>query len=964
MNTFELKWQQHIDDIKSDVSLYIHKKTKAEVIVIKNDDPEKTFGISFKTLPKTHNGIAHILEHMVLTGSEKYPVKDPFSYLLKTSLYTFLNAMTYRDKTIYPVASTNEKSFENLVDVYLDTVFFPNLNENTFKQQGWHYSLSDINSEIEYKGVVFNEMKGAFSDPNELIYRYLDRSLFPDSVYGVESGGVPKDIPNLTFEELKNFHASFYHPSNAKVLLYGDLDAQKYMHKLSVYFDAFEINSDIPEIKSQAKFTKEIHVQESYAQSSGTDIEKCYLGIGWVLDITEKDFIPMEVMTYVLLNSPASPFRKAILDSGYCEQIVPFGFNSGYKQPILYVGFSGVLREDLSKLEKLVESSIRDFVKNVNSELLNAGLNKLEFIRSEADFGGEPKGLVYFDLMLSSWLYGRDPREGLYFKKEINDLRETIKVDINLFKDLFTNCLLSNKHKAILQLTPDTVLLDALNKEEKNKLAEIKNNSREGELEELIKSTEEFETWNKSVDTKEQIDKLPKLSISDVDKKIKTFQTKKRIIKPGHTVLLNEVETNDIVYLDIAYDLLNLPKNLISYAQLYGKSMNRLGTKDISPQELGLMIDSELGGFHYESNAHSKINSSDFSAYFIASSKILLSNLTRGLGVFERLLLETNFDNLENLEQLIIEEKAACESSLVSSGHQYANIRARSSLSPVYDIREKVSNIEYLLFLRDLEKKIKNKQTKEISEDLMNVHDLLLSGKKVINITCNASINPKVLESLNPLLEKYSFVENDNKYEFEKTVGRREAFIVSSEVNFVSEAYALGNIMGNEGQILAVAKELNTDYLWQKVRSEGGAYGASAYISINDLIFSVASYRDPNILNTYDSYKKIGDFLAKFQPNTEALESLIIGSSNYLNPHLTPSDMGEMALIMHFTDTTFEIIQSRLEALLALKVEDIQKIGDSFAKVLESEKNMVILGKKSQIEEYNKNNTFTIKTLS
>ena len=520
--------KQELNELNATGYLLRHDKTKAKVAVIENEDENKVFSIGFRTPPKDSTGVAHIVEHTVLCGSREFPAKDPFIELAKGSLNTFLNAMTYPDKTVYPVASCNDKDFQNLMHVYLDAVFYPNIykEEKIFKQEGWHYHLDSVEGPLSYNGVVFNEMKGVFSSPEQLIERKIQQSLFPDTSYGFESGGDPVNIPDLTYQEYLDFHSRYYHPSNSYIYLYGDMDMEEKLlwmdENYLSHFDYLKVDSEIPE---QKPFHQPVETEAFYSLAEGESEEgKAYLSYNAVTGTSlDPDlYLAFQVLNYVLVQGVGAPVKQALVDAGIGSEIISY-FEESIRHPYFSIiskntevskkqEFVTIIRNELTKL---VETGI-------NKDSLNAGLNALEFRYREADFGSYPKGLMYGLQMFDSWLYdGEKPFIHICANDTFKRLRE--KMEEGYFESLIQTWLLDNPHRSIVTASPKVGLTAEMDKEEAKKCQAFFDTLSQEQKEKLVRQTEELRRYQEEPTPKEDLEKIPLLSREDIGKKALGF---------------------------------------------------------------------------------------------------------------------------------------------------------------------------------------------------------------------------------------------------------------------------------------------------------------------------------------------------------------------------------------------------------------------------------------------------------
>ncbi len=578
---FNLVKEQHIPELNATAQLYTHKRTGARLLSIINDDENKVFGINFRTTPKDSTGVAHILEHSVLGGSEKYPVKEPFAELLKGSLATFVNAFTAPDKTIYPVASQNMQDFYNLIDVYIDAVLHPSISEQTFMQEGWHYEINDPSEPLTYKGVVFNEMKGAYSSPEGVLETRIFNSLFPKHTYGIDSGGDPGNIPDLTYENFKTFWETYYHPSNSFIFFYGNDDPGKRLKLIEGYLKPYKKRKVKSMVPIARPFKKPKKVQYSYDAGEDAEIaQKNYLVVNWKLPDTSDAVLnySFHVLGDILIGTPASPLRKALLDSGLGEDLAGVGMETSLRQMVFSTGLKGTRARHAKKIEKLIFDTLESLVQNgIDPDTVTAAINTLEFRLRENNTGSFPRGIGLMLRALSTWLYDEDPFKMLAFEDSLNEIKARLSADPRYFEKLIQTHLLDNVHRTTLRLKPDPELGHRLDEEEKARLEKIRASLSNEQVAELVENTKKLKQMQETPNSPEALATLPILKLEDLEKKSITVPIE--VMELGDTrTLYHDLFTNGIVYLDIGFDLHALPKELVSLTEIFGRALFEIGT--------------------------------------------------------------------------------------------------------------------------------------------------------------------------------------------------------------------------------------------------------------------------------------------------------------------------------------------------------------------------------------------------
>jgi len=734
--SFTLQKEQKIHEINATAKLFVHNKTGARLMSVTNADENKVFGITFRTPPKTSNGIAHILEHSVLCGSRKYPVKEPFIELAKGSLKTFLNAFTYPDKTCYPVASQNLQDFYNLIDVYLDAVFYPRISEHTLQQEGWHYEFENPDSPLSFKGIVFNEMKGAYSSPDDLLEDKSRNSLFPNHTYGLDSGGNPAVIPDLTYAEFKSFHENYYHPSNAYIWFYGDDPEDERLKVLDAWlndFDKKEVNSEIP---LRDKFDKPIRKTIPYDSGDSGDA-KAFITLNWMLgEHDTQTGMALDILSHILLATPASPLKKALLDSGLGEDVVG-GHENNLRQTTFQAGMKGIEHKNLDKVEKLILDTLSELAKNgIDPDTIAASLNTIEFRLREQNTGRFPRGLFLMLNALTSWLYDGDPIEALAFETPLNAIKEESDKD-SYFEKLIQTYLLDNPHRSTVHLVPDPEEGKRIAAIETERLSAAKAGMSRSEIEEVIETASKLKALQDAPDSPEALATIPSLSLDDIDRENKSIPLD--IQKIGETpVLFHDLFTNGIVYLDLGFDLHGLPADQLPFVGLFGRMLLQMGTETQDYVQLTQRIGRDTGGIHSSTLASSIRESSDSALWFFLRGKTITSQADELLDILKDVLLTAKLDNRERFKQIVLEDKARAESGLIPGGHAIVDSRLRARFNEADWVSEQISGLEHLFFLRALALEI-DKDWDAVLTKLETVRRTLVNRASMLaNVTLDA----------------------------------------------------------------------------------------------------------------------------------------------------------------------------------------------------------------------------------
>ncbi|KAH0728580.1 hypothetical protein KY290_003201 [Solanum tuberosum] len=937
---FEKVSEQFIDECKSKAVLYKHKKTGAEVMSVSNDDENKVFGVVFRTPPKDSTGIPHILEHSVLCGSRKYPLKEPFVELLKGSLNTFLNAFTYPDRTCYPVASTNTKDFYNLVDVYLDAVFFPKCVEDfqTFQQEGWHYELNDPSDDITFKGVVFNEMKGVYSQPDNLLGRTSQQALFPDNTYGVDSGGDPRVIPSLSFEEFKEFHRKFYHPSNARIWFYGDDDPNERLRILSEYLNMFDASSAPQEsrVKPQRLFSEPVRIVEKYPVGEDGDLKKKHMVcVNWLLSDKPLDLeteLTLGFLDHLLLGTPASPLRKILLESGLGDAIVGGGIEDELLQPQFSIGLKGVSEENIQKVEELIMSTLEGLAeKGFDSDAVEASMNTIEFSLRENNTGSFPRGLALMLRSIGKWVYDMDPFEPLKYQKPLETLKARIAKEGSkaVFAPLMDQYILRNPHRVTVEMQPDPEKASREEQIEKETLDKVKASMTQEDLAELARATHELRLKQETPDPPEALKSVPSLSLQDIPREPVLVPTEIGDIN-GVKVLKHDLFTNDVLYAEVVFNLSSLKQELLPLVPLFCQSLLEMGTKDLDFVQLNQLIGRKTGGlsvYPFTSSVHGKVEPC---SKIIVRGKAMSQRTEDLFYLINRVLQDVQLDDQKRFKQFVSQSRSRMENRLRGSGHSIAAARMGAKLNVAGWISEQMGGVSYLEFLKVLEDQVE-KDWPQISSSLEEIRKSLLSKNGcLINLTAdgkNLNNAEKHISKFLDLLPSTSLVESAA---WNALLSRsNEAFVVPTQVNYVGKAanlYEAGYEL--KGSAYVISNYISNTWLWDRVRVSGGAYGGFCSFDSHSGIFSFLSYRDPNLLKTLDVYDGTSSFLKELEMDDDALTKAIIGTIGDVDSYQLPDAKGYSSLLRYLLGVTDEERQRRREEILSTSLEDFRKFGD------------------------------------
>ncbi len=939
LHGFTLVEEQYIGEYGSQVGLYTHDKTGAQVMSVVNSDENKTFGVTFRTPVSNSKGVPHILEHSVLCGSKKYPIKEPFVELMKGSLNTFLNAFTYPDRTCYPVASANLQDFYNLVDVYLDAVLHPNCikDPQIFAQEGWHLELDDPSQPLTYKGVVYNEMKGVYSSPDSVNGRVTQNVLFPDTSYAKDSGGDPRDIPDLTFEEFKAFYESYYHPSNARFWFYGDDPPAERLRLLGAYLDEFEAREVDSQVGLQKLFDSPKKVVDKYAvgEADGSEGEaRCFVSLNWLLAEEPLDLeteLGLGFLNYLMLGTSASPLRKALTDSGLGESLIGGGIEDELCQPTFSIGLKGVKEEDSAKVEELIMKTLEDLEKEgFANSAIEAAINTIEFSLRENNTGRFPRGLSLMLRAMSAWIYDRDPFRPMKWQDDLAAFKARLDAGENVFGPLIRKYLLGNKHLVTVELKPDAKLGKEMEELEKARLEKERSALEPNGLQAVVKKTEELKEKQETPDSPEALACVPTLSLKDIPKEITTVPTVSSTSASGVTTLSHDLFTNDVLYMDIAFDLKAVPSDLLHLVPLFCRSLTQMGTEKESFIELTERIGRKTGGIGVSPFVSSVRGSSEPVAYVVVRGKTMADKTQDMMDIVSDVLLSAKLDDKDRFMQMVLETKSGMEAGIIGSGHSFAGTRLDAQRSTAGWINEEMGGVAYLDHLRQLVNRVES-DWDGVKKDLETIRSAILQKKgAMVNLTGDEHALTAADKTLSSFWESIPGLTN-TKAEWSNVLARQnEALVVPTQVNYVCKGANLYEDAGYElsGSSYVINKLLGTTWIWDRVRVSGGAYGGFCDFDTHSGMFSYLSYRDPNLLSTVDVYDGTVDFLKNLELTEEELSKAIIGTIGDIDGYQLPDSKGRTAFMRHILGVTEEQRQMRRDEVLGTTLSDFKKFAD------------------------------------
>ena len=952
---YEILDEHRVEDVQSDGFILRHKKSGARIAILSNNDDNKVFYIGFRTPPEDETGVPHIIEHTTLCGSKKFPVKDPFIELAKGSLNTFLNAMTYPDKTVYPVASCNDQDFKNLMDVYLDAVFNPNITkyEEIFKQEGWHYELTGKDDELKINGVVYNEMKGAYSSPDEVLSSQIYRSLFPDNTYSKDSGGNPEYIPKLTYEAYLDFYHKYYHPSNSYIYLYGDMDVVERLvwldkEYLSLY-DYKKVNS---EINKQPAFDEIKNVEAQYSITMDDSQEnKTYLSYNRVVgdSLDEMLYQAFDVLDYALVSSPGAPVKQALIDAGIGDDVYG-SYDAGILQPVFSFVAKNANASQADEFESIIENTLKEVVKTgINKEALLAGINSSEFKFREADFGQFPKGLLFGLNCLDSWLFD-DMKPFIHLECLGTFAKLRKAVDTDYFEKLIQEYLLDNTHGSSVTVKPKRGLGNEREEALAKELSDYKASLSDEEIKKLIEDTEHLKKYQEEPSSDEDLRKLPMLTRADMKKNAMPFSNIEDELLDVK-VVRHDIESNGIDYISFLFDAGDFAQSELGYLGFFTNALGLVSTEKYSYTDLANATNIYTGGISTGTASHPDIKDrNNFVFKFEVKLKVLEKNLDKALELMEQMLLTSDFTDTKRLGELVAQIKARLQANLSSSGHLVAAMRSMSSFSRYALYQDELKGIAFYRSICRIEKEL-SESPKSVSDKLAAIAKKLFArNRMLISFTGNNEAYGNAKPSLEKVIagfNKMSAIGNQAEVHFNTA---KEAFIDASQIQYVAKT---GDFIceGYEytGALRLLRIILSYDYLWINVRVKGGAYGCmNTFLRSGESYF--VSYRDPNLSDTLDVYDRIPEYIKSFSPDERDMTKYIIGTFSALDTPMNPEAKGSRSLSAYLEGITYEQIQKERNEILNAQPEDIRRLADLVEAVLKKD-SICVIGNENMIKE-------------
>lgn len=952
---YEILDEHRVEDVQSDGFILRHKKSGARIAILSNNDDNKVFYIGFRTPPEDETGVPHIIEHTTLCGSKKFPVKDPFIELAKGSLNTFLNAMTYPDKTVYPVASCNDQDFKNLMDVYLDAVFNPNITkyEEIFKQEGWHYELTGKDDELKINGVVYNEMKGAYSSPDEVLSSQIYRSLFPDNTYSKDSGGNPEYIPKLTYEAYLDFYHKYYHPSNSYIYLYGDMDVVERLEWLDKeYLSLYDYKKVNSEINKQPAFDEIKNVEAQYSITMDDSQEnKTYLSYNRVVgdSLDEMLYQAFDVLDYALVSSPGAPVKQALIDAGIGDDVYG-SYDAGILQPVFSFVAKNANASQADEFESIIENTLKEVVKTgINKEALLAGINSSEFKFREADFGQFPKGLLFGLNCLDSWLFD-DMKPFIHLECLGTFAKLRKAVDTDYFEKLIQEYLLDNTHGSSVTVKPKRGLGNEREEALAKELSDYKASLSDEEIKKLIEDTEHLKKYQEEPSSDEDLRKLPMLTRADMKKNAMPFSNIEDELSDVK-VVRHDIESNGIDYISFLFDAGDFAQSELGYLGFFTNALGLVSTEKYSYTDLANATNIYTGGISTGTASHPDIKDrNNFVFKLEVKLKVLEKNLDKALELMEQMLLSSDFTDTKRLGELVAQIKARLQANLSSSGHLVAAMRSMSSFSRYALYQDELKGIAFYRSICHIEKEL-SESPKSVSDKLAAIAKKLFArNRMLISFTGNNEAYGNAKPSLEKVIagfDKMSAVGNQAEVHFNTA---KEAFIDASQIQYVAKT---GDFIceGYEytGALRLLRIILSYDYLWINVRVKGGAYGCmNTFLRSGESYF--VSYRDPNLSDTLDVYDRIPEYIKSFSPDERDMTKYIIGTFSAIDTPMNPEAKGSRSLSAYLEGITYEQIQKERNEILNAQPKDIRRLADLVEAVLKKD-SICVIGNENMIKE-------------
>ena len=956
LKAFEIVEKREISDLNSMSYIVKHKKTGARIALLSNDDNNKVFYIGFRTPPEDSTGVAHIVEHTVLCGSKEFPVKDPFVELVKGSLNTFLNAMTYPDKTMYPVASCNDKDFQNLMHIYLDAVFYPNIHteKKIFLQEGWHYEMNNADDELKMNGVVYSEMKGAFSSPDDVFEREIMNSLYPDTTYGVESGGDPDVIPTLSYEEFLDFHKRYYHPSNSYIYLYGDMDmAEKLAWIDEHYLSKFEPLMIDSAIKLQKTFATVNEVHRTYPVAEEEPLEdNTYLSLNMVIgDTMDRElYIAFQMLDYAICSAQGAPLKQALLDKKIGKDVYSF-YENGIAQPYFSVVAKNCNEKDKEAFLVTIENTLKKMVEEgIDKRSLQASLNNLEFRYREADFDQYPKGLMYGLQIMDSWLYNDNMP---FIHIEANDTYQRLreKIDTDYYEKLIETYILNNHHKSVVVVTPKRGLATRKEEELKQKLADYRASLSKNEIDEIVKNTKELEKYQDEESPKEDLLKIPMLKREDMTKNEEKLINEVRMERDSKC-LFHDVFTNKINYMRFLFDISDIPERLLAPAGLLRIFLGNIDTRQYSYKDLYNEVNIETGGISASITPYADYRKQgDFRLIFDLRSKAFYSKTESAVKLMTEIMLYSKLEDTKRLYELLQETKSKMQANMAAAGHSLAVNRLSSYYSETGMIMETLNGLENYRLLEDLVLHFEEKKEQLVNDLKEAARFIFRKNNLMFDLTADEEGYRGFTQAVRQIMDEIPEEDRTSLKLHMAPVKKNEGFMTSAQIQYVCQG---GNFMKQglpyTGALKVLRVIMGYDYLWNRVRVKGGAYGCMSNYSRTGNSYLV-SYRDPNLKKTIETYQKASAYIRKVELDERTMTKYIIGAISDMDTPLNPMSKGARSLAAYLSNITFDELQKERDEVLTITPDIVHGLADYIDAFL-SDDYLCVVGNEKMIKDH------------
>ena len=937
---FTLIDERTLAEVNGRARYYRHVATGAEIVSVCNDDENKCFGVTFRTPPKNSTGVAHILEHSVLCGSDRYPVKEPFLVLLQSSLQSFLNAFTFPDKTCYPVASANLQDFYNLIDVYIDAVFHPLISENIFRQEGWHIEADTPDGPWAYKGVVYNEMKGVYSSPDSRIAEESQHAIFPDTLYSLDSGGNPAEIPSLTYEEFRDFHSRYYHPSNARFFFWGDDPEEERLNIVARALEGqtrCEVDSRIP---LQRAFSAPTRIVKPYAAEKDGS---CLFTMNWLTGIRgdlERTMI-LSMLEHILEGMPGSPLRRALISSGLGEDTVGGGLETDLAQTFYSTGLKGIAWDNIPRAEALIQSTLEELARDgIDPSLVEAAVNTVEFAYRESNFGSFPRGLAAMLQSLSTWLYDHDPLASLAWEAPLQHIKDRLARGERVFEEALRTLFLDNPSRATVILQPQTDMAERLAREEAERLAGIQASLDEGKKQEVCTICTELQKAQSTPDSPEALASIPSLGLEDLPAQSRFIR--RDVHEDGSlTCVAHEQPTRGIAYLNLLVPMPKLPVRLLPSLNLFLRSFREVGTARHDYTDLGALIDAKTGGLGADTTLVTR-KDGEVRCYLSLAGKAVADKTGDLFGLLREMLLEPVTDQSllgQRLREMLLEDKARLEQGLISSGHAAASLRVRSHYTTDAYMSDLMSGISSLSTIRSRLESWEDAFPR-LLEDFEDLRHFLVAARPgYVNCVGEEGQIARVFaeaQSLWASLPRAAAADGSQVLSLASRPAA-EVFTSPSQVNYVAKGCNLKQLGYGElhGPVRVIVRHLSRSYLWEQVRVLGGAYGAFCSQELYSGNFVCSSYRDPNVEATLRAYDGIASYLSRISLSKDELTRAIVGTIGDVDAYLLPDARGNVSLLRLLSGISNEELQTQREEILATRVEDFRAFADIMQEVAE-----------------------------